>query len=102
VEEEIFRVRVRPLPEGIRIEEVKKERPKEAVEGAVVAPMGGMVVSLKVKKGDEVKEGDLLLILEAMKMENEIKAPGAGKITEIYTYEGETVSADDILLVIGG
>jgi pyruvate carboxylase subunit B len=101
VEEEIFRVKVRPLPEGINIEEVKKARPKEAVEGAVVAPMGGMVVSLKVKTGDKVKEGNVLLILEAMKMQNEIKAPSGGKITEIYTYEGETVSTGDILLVIG-
>jgi pyruvate carboxylase subunit B len=102
VEEEIFRVKVRPLPEGIKIGEVKKERPKEAVEGAVVAPMGGMVVSLKVKTGDRVKEGDVLLVLEAMKMQNEIKAPSGGEITEVYTYEGETVSADDILLIIGG
>ncbi|MBU0567635.1 sodium-extruding oxaloacetate decarboxylase subunit alpha [bacterium] len=101
VEEEIFRVRVRPLPEGVEIEKPGRQRPKERVEGAVIAPMGGMVVSIKIAAGDEVEQGDRLVILEAMKMQNEISAHCPGKIKEIYTYEGETVSSGDILLVIG-
>lgn len=100
VEEEIFRVKVRPLPGGIKVDKLRKERPKEVVAGVVTSPMGGMVVSLKVAVGDEVKEGEALLILEAMKMQNEINSPCKGKVKEIYTYEGETVSAGDILLII--
>lgn len=101
VEDEVFRVRVKPLAKGHKVERPEKQRPKEAPDGAVVAPMGGMVVSLEVKKGDEVKEGDRLLVLEAMKMQNQISASHSGKIKEIYTYEGELVSLGDILLVIG-
>ncbi|MFD1672074.1 biotin/lipoyl-containing protein [Agrilactobacillus yilanensis] len=67
---------------------------------AVDAPMPGNIIDIKVKVGDAVTEGQTLLILEAMKMENEIVAPKAGTITGINTIKGDVVSTGDILLTI--
>lgn len=69
-------------------------------EGVVVAPMAGKIVSIKVRKGDSVKTGDVLCILEAMKMENEILASKTGKVQEINLTEGKPVRDGDILVVI--
>jgi pyruvate carboxylase subunit B len=63
--------------------------------------MQGMVLKLKVKKGDQVAKGDVVLVLEAMKMENNIHASHAGTVKDIFVKEGSTVSAGDALLVIG-
>ena len=73
----------------------------EVVEGAVTAPMTGKIVSVKVKEGDEVKEGQVICVLEAMKMENEITAPRSGKVKEIRVSEGAAVNEGEVLLVIG-
>lgn len=73
---------------------------KPVKEGAVTAPMTGKIVSVKVKKGEAVKMGHVLCVLEAMKMENEITAPKAGIIEEIYVSEGTPVNEGDTLLVI--
>ena len=86
------------IPPKTQKKEVK-EGEKE-VEGAVTAPMSGKVLSLKVKVGESVKEGDLLLVLEAMKMENEILAPKSGIVKEIKVNEGDIVDGGDILLII--
>ena len=64
--------------------------------GDVVAPMPGTVLKLNVKDGDTVASGDVILILEAMKMENEIVAPCAGKVT-LNVKAGETVDTDAVL-----
>jgi pyruvate carboxylase subunit B len=76
------------------------ERPK-TVDGAVTASMQGMVLKIKVKKGDSVTKGDVVMVLEAMKMENNIHAPHAGAVKDILVKEGSTVSAGDVLFVIG-
>ena len=79
------------------------EAPRSAkviVEGAVVAPMAGKIVSVKVKKGDQVKMGAVLCVLEAMKMENEIAAPRSGVVQEIHVQEGKPVSEGDALIVL--
>lgn len=81
-----------------------KEEKKEVVvtEGSEVveAPMPGTILSINVNEGDEVKAGDLLLILEAMKMENEILAPTDGKVISIGTTKGASVNTGDKLVVI--
>ncbi|MCD6419276.1 MAG: biotin/lipoyl-binding protein [Synergistetes bacterium] len=78
------------------------EAPKSAAGGTVVsAPMPGKVLSVSVKEGDRVKEGDLLLILEAMKMENEILAPISGTIKQVSVSAGGTVNTGDLMVVIG-
>ena len=73
----------------------------EVVEGAVTAPMTGKIVSVKVKEGDEVKGGQVVCVLEAMKMENEITAPRSGKVKEVKVSEGAAVNEGEVLLVIG-
>ena len=64
------------------------------------APMPGTILSVKVAVGDKVKEGTLLVILEAMKMENEIYAPCDGTVAQILTTKGATVNTGDALVVI--
>lgn len=79
--------------------EVQKSLRQEGLE-KVIAPMSGKVILIKVREGDIVKEGDILLIIEAMKMENEIRATRNGKIKEIKVKEGDKVEYGEILLVI--
>ena len=67
--------------------------------GDVIAPMPGTVLKVNVNNGDTVASGDVILILEAMKMENEIVAPCAGKVTLKVT-AGETVDTDALLAVV--
>ena len=64
------------------------------------APMPGTILSVKVAVGDKVKEGTLLVILEAMKMENEIAAEREGIVKEVYVEENDTVDSGDPLLEI--
>lgn len=73
---------------------------KAAVKGAVTAQISGKVVRINVKAGQAVAKGDVLLILEAMKMENEIKAPADGTVKDIPVSEGQRVSEGDVLAVI--
>ena len=68
--------------------------------GSVVAPMPGTILKLKVSQGQEVKKGQVLLILEAMKMENEITAPIDGKVAAIYVEVGKSVSAREVMVHI--
>lgn len=67
---------------------------------AVKAPMPGTILSVNVQAGAEVKKGDVLCILEAMKMENEIMAPGDGKVAQVVTTKGATVNPGDVLIVL--
>jgi biotin carboxyl carrier protein len=62
--------------------------------------MQGMILAVKVKVGDVVKEGDVLLTVEAMKMQNNIVAEYGGTVKELFTFQGEVVSAGDILMVV--
>ncbi|HBD07668.1 MAG TPA: acetyl-CoA carboxylase biotin carboxyl carrier protein subunit [Syntrophobacteraceae bacterium] len=70
--------------------------------GTVIeAPMPGMIIRFEVGVGASVKEGDVVLILEAMKMENSITSPTSGTVNEIRFKDGDTVQKGDILAVIG-
>jgi len=66
----------------------------------IKAPMPGNIWDVKCKVGQEVAEGDVLLVLEAMKMENEIMAPCAGKIVSVGVEKGASVEAGQVLVVI--
>lgn len=66
----------------------------------VTAPMPGTVINIKVNKGGKVKKGDVLFILEAMKMESEIVAPIDGIVVKIIAAKGSSVSTGDLLAVI--
>lgn len=68
--------------------------------GTVTTPMPGMINDVKVKAGDLVKPGDILVILEAMKMENQIKADIAGTVKEVKVVKGQAVNGGDPLVLI--
>ena len=75
--------------------------PAQNVSGeAVTSPMPGTILKVNVAQGQAVKEGDLLVVLEAMKMENEIFAPKDGTVAQVATSKGATVNTDDLLVVI--
>ena len=79
---------------------VEKRRGKAAPAGSVVAPMAGKIVSVRVKKGDTVKVGEVICTLEAMKMENEITTAKAGIVYEVHVEEGAIVNEGSILVLI--
>ena len=66
----------------------------------VKAPMPGTILAVKKNAGDAVKAGDVIVVLEAMKMENDIVAPCDGTIKSINTPKGATVNTDDVIAVI--
>ena len=72
----------------------------QAGAGSVVAPLQGTVQTIKVKVGDSVNSGDVVAIIEAMKMENDIPATASGKVTAIHVSAGAKVAAGDVLLDI--
>lgn len=73
-----------------------------SVEGETIsAPMPGTILDIKVTEGQSVKAGDILVILEAMKMENEIVSPKDGVINAIHTSKSTNVSSGDPLITIG-
>jgi biotin carboxyl carrier protein len=78
----------------------KAMTPRQAVEGAITAPMTGRILSVRVKKGEQVKAGQILCVLEAMKMENEIASPKTGTVREVYVSEGSSVSEGEPLLAV--
>ncbi|WP_136807102.1 biotin/lipoyl-containing protein [Desulfosediminicola flagellatus] len=78
-----------------------KSAPKaDDADGTILAAMPGTITDVKVNQGDQVKRGDTLLILEAMKMENEIKAHRDGIVSAIQVDKGASVNAGMALLVL--
>ena len=69
-------------------------------EGVIASPMAGRIISIKVKKGDQVKVGSVLCVLEAMKMENEIASPKNGVVEDVKVQEGKAVNEGDVLMMI--
>jgi pyruvate carboxylase subunit B len=75
--------------------------PPKNSEGTVIAPMQGLIVKVPVKAGDAVKLGDVVAVLEAMKMQNDIVTTVAGRVSAVYVKEGEVVSPNQPLLAVG-
>ncbi len=73
---------------------------REEVRGGCIAPMPGKILALRVEPGQAVKKGDVLAILEAMKMEHDVVAPHDGTVTEVRVEVGQQVDADDVLVVL--
>jgi pyruvate carboxylase subunit B len=109
VEGEVFTVRVTgvgmavaPLAPGSPASSAQAPAAKPvAGPGTVVAPMQGLIVKVPVKVGDEVKLGDVVAVLEAMKMQNDIVSTVAGKVKAVHIKEGEVVGPNQPLVNIG-
>ena len=80
----------------------KDQTPTDSVSGELItAPMPGTILDIRVTEGQAIKAGDIILILEAMKMENEIVAPKDGVVNKIHTTKLSNVSTGDALVTIG-
>jgi pyruvate carboxylase subunit B len=89
-------------PPAAEAEEAKPEAPAAAVEGTPVsAPMPGMIVKYEKNVGDAVSQGETVVILEAMKMENALPAPASGTLQSVNFNSGDSVAKGDVLAVIG-
>ncbi len=101
VDGEVFSVRILSV-EGSTVPSavVTSQIPREDIEGGIKSNMQGMVLNVAVRRGAEVRKGDTLVVLEAMKMENPIHSPRDGKVTEIFVDTGDVVQPGDVLLVI--
>ncbi len=86
-------------PVSTRTEDMQPDASDDDV--VVKAPMPGVILDIKVAEGDEVKENDVLVILEAMKMENEITSPQSGMVKKILINKNATVNSDESLIIIG-
>jgi len=92
----------------VMVEDEREKRLKAAAGGSVSdtgefhlkAPMPGMVVSILVEDGQDVEQGQVMLILESMKMQNELKAPRAGTVSRIRVKPGESVEQRETLLSV--
>jgi biotin carboxyl carrier protein len=72
----------------------------EAIEYQLRSPMPGLVIAIEVSQGQEVQKGDVLIILESMKMQNELKAPRAGQVTRLRVKPGDGVEQHQVMLTL--
>ncbi len=108
VDGEAFSVKISPVWDGTGKAETTMEaevpkaakRPKELPAGAVLCGMAGLVLSIEAKVGTHVNAGDLVAMIEAMKMRRHINSPRSGVVKEILAREGEMVASGDILMVV--
>jgi biotin carboxyl carrier protein len=104
----IWEVLLRGNQFSVQVEDERERRLRMATgqaskqEGKIVlqAPMPGLVIDIPVKEGQEVEKGNVLLILESMKMQNELTAPRAGRITRIQVKVNDHVDRTQVLLVL--
>jgi biotin carboxyl carrier protein len=106
--DEIWQVLMRGQLYPVKVEDEREKRLRAAAGGGVAetgefhlrAPMPGLVIAIPVTDGQEVKKGQVLLILESMKMQNELKSPRDGKVSRIRVKPGESVEQKQALLSI--
>lgn len=91
-----------PTAKAAPVSPAKLDSAKAPSGGSMVnAPMPGTIFEVRANVGEQVKKGDILLILEAMKMENEIMAPHDGVVSHIHISKGSSVSSGDPLVTLG-
>ena len=99
-----YQYKVQGVDYDVEIEEVEGAPAAPVAAGAgspIKAPLPGTIIELKVNVGDTVKQGDVVLVLEAMKMQNNIESEYSGTVTSITVKQGETVMEGAVLLTIG-
>lgn len=92
-----------PAPAPVEAAPAPAAAPAPVVVGdgtKIIAPMPGTILSVNVSAGQSVNEGDVMFILEAMKMENEIVAPCAGTVSQVIATKGSSVATDEVLAVL--
>jgi len=89
-----------PSGDKVKNPSSSSSRPKPSHEGCVTTAMPGTIIDIKVAVGDKVSAGDGVVVIEAMKMENEIQAPKAGTVTSIHIAKGDSVSPNETLIEI--
>ena len=89
-----------PKDPNINLVDPAKQKQTVTNAGAVVAPMPGTVIRIEKEEGAAVKAGDLVLVLEAMKMENEILAPADGTVTKMSCTVGGTVAGGEVMFEV--
>ena len=102
-----FEVRVlRPEPPYAELARRRRERERAGGGGtgkdAVVSPMQGTVLAVEVAEGDEVEAGQVVCIVEAMKMENEVHAHRAGRVSDLSVTPGQPVTTGQVICVVSG
>ena len=104
-----FNITVNGKAYDVQVEELAAGAPAPAPAPAPAAaanatkvnsPMPGNILEVKVKEGDQVNANDMLLVLEAMKMENEIFAPVSGTVVGVHVKKGDAVNSNDLLISI--
>ncbi len=111
VDGEVFKVKISPVWDGdgkgeeLRVVESSQPqktttKQKQVPSGAIFCGMAGLVLSIEAKVGARVNAGDLIAIIEAMKMRRPINAPRSGVVKEIFAREGEMVTPEDLLMVV--
>jgi biotin carboxyl carrier protein len=103
-----YEVTISNLKFSVSVEEEKKRALKKLIHAEadkpdlveVKSPMPGLIARVEVKEGDFVQRGESLVIIEAMKMENEISAPSAGVVTQIFAKEKHSVEKSAVLMVL--
>ncbi len=89
-----------PSGDKVKSSSSSASRPKPSHEGCVTTAMPGTIIDIKVAVGDKVSAGDGVVVIEAMKMENEIQAPKAGTVTSVHIAKGDSVSPNETLIEI--
>ena len=100
-----FTMTIRGRTQQITVEDPRAWNPQSAARNnagvaRVASPMPGKVVRVLVQVGDTVDEGAGLAVVEAMKMQNELKSPLAGIVTQVHAVEGATVNANQVLVLV--
>jgi pyruvate/oxaloacetate carboxyltransferase len=108
VDGEVFHVKISPSSDGdgknemalVEEDSATEKSPGELPEGSLASGMPGMILSIEVEVGDKIKTGDLLAVIESMKMKRLFNSPCDGEVKEVVASEGDTIDAEDILMVV--
>jgi acetyl-CoA/propionyl-CoA carboxylase biotin carboxyl carrier protein len=94
-----------PEPAHAELARRRRERTRGGAVGgaadAIVSPMQGTVLAVEVAEGDEVEAGQVICVVEAMKMENEVRAHRAGTVTQLSVVAGEPIASGQVICVVG-
>ncbi len=105
VNDKVYEVQIESVTEQAGSIEVKNTAPQAQVssgkEETIVAPMAGNILDVKVKVGDAIQKGQVVAILEAMKLENEVVATASGTVKQVLVSKGTAVTNQQAIIIVG-